>query len=110
MPLRTLLTCLTLSPPIFSDLADVQEADVDAGLGELVAQDVVHLVELEVAVADQRDVFFLQLDGGGRALEVEARADFLAGVFHGVFDLDQIGFKNGVERGHGARSLLRVLG
>ena len=37
-----------------------------------------------------------------RALEVEARADLLAGLVDGVAHLDEIGFENGVEAGHDA--------
>jgi hypothetical protein len=58
--------------------------------------------ELEVGVAKQRDVLVLELDGGGRALEVEARADFLGGVVHGVFHFNEVGFADGVKRGHGS--------
>ena len=83
----------------FFDLADVQKAHIDARFGQLVAQNVVNLLNLEIAIANQDDflVFFLQLDRSGRALEVKAGADFLGGVFYRVFDLDQVGFKNGIE-------------
>ena len=97
MPLRTLTTCLTLSPPIFCDVALVEEAHVHVALGQLVGQDVLDLRQLELGVAEQGDLLVLELDGGGGALEVEARADFLGGVFHGVLHLHHVRFADGIE-------------
>lgn len=90
----------------FFDLADVQEAHVNARLGQLVAQNVVDLVDLELTIANQGDVLVFQLDRGGGALEVKACADFLGGIFHGVFDLDHIGFEDSIKRRHERESLL----
>ena len=59
------------------------------------------LHELEFSVADHGDLLVLELDRSGRALEVEAGADFFGGVLDGVFDLGQVGFADGVERRHG---------
>jgi uncharacterized protein YjiS (DUF1127 family) len=70
---------------VAADLLDgalVEEAHVHIALGQLVAQDVFDLVELEFGIAEQRDFLVLELDGGRGALEVEAGADFLGGVFH----------------------------
>ena len=42
-----------------------------------------------------------RLDGRRRAFEIEAGSDFLGGVVDGVLDLDQVGFADGIKRGHG---------
>jgi hypothetical protein len=57
-----------------------------------------HLLQLEVGVARVRVIsFLLELDGGGRALEVEAGADLLGGVLHGVLHLHHVGLAHGIE-------------
>jgi hypothetical protein len=61
-------------------VAHVQEAHVHIALGELVAQDVLDLGELEVGVAKQGDFLVFQLNGGRGALEVKSGGDFLGGV------------------------------
>src|SRR5438105_1152525 len=65
-------------------VALVQETHIDAAFGELVGQDVLDLAELELRVAEQGDFLVLELERGGRALEIEARADLLRGVVHRV--------------------------
>ena len=81
---------------VAADLLDlrvpVEEAGVDVALAELGEQDVGDLLELEVAVAEERDLLVLQLDARRAALEVEARADFPGGLVDGVLDLDEVGF------------------
>ena len=82
-------------------LVHVEEAHIDIALGELVAQDVLDLLQLEFGIAEQRDFLVLDFDGGGCALEVEARADLLGGVFHGVLHFNKVGFTDGIKRRHG---------
>ena len=89
--------------------AQVEEAHVDAALAELGQQHVAHLADLEIAVGIERERALLalvgELDAGIGALEVEARADLLVALLDGVAQFDQIGFEDGVEAGHDARSL-----
>jgi len=59
------------------------------------------LLELELGITVHGDFLVLELDGGRSALEVKACANFLGGVVNGVFDFNEIGFANGIERGHG---------
>jgi hypothetical protein len=61
-------------------LLDVQEAHVHIALGQLVAQQVFHLLQLELGIAEHGDFLVLQLDGGRCAFEVKAGADLLGGV------------------------------
>src|SRR6185369_5963641 len=89
---------------VAADLLDlcgeVEKAHVDAALGELGEQDIGHLAELELVVCKERDNLLFQLDRRRRALEVEARADLLAGLVDGVLHLDEVGVDDGVEAGH----------
>src|SRR6185369_14751629 len=78
----------------------VEEARVDVALAELGDQDVEHLAELELVVGIEGDLLVLELDLRRRALEVEARADLLAGLVDGVLHLDQIRIEDGIEAGH----------
>jgi len=59
------------------------------------------LHELELGVADHGDFLVLELDGGGRALEIETRGDFLGGVLDCVLHLGKVGFADGIEGRHG---------
>ena len=54
---------------------------------------ILDLLELEFGIAEQGDFLVLELHGSGRALEIEARGDFLGGVVHGVLHFNKIGFK-----------------
>jgi hypothetical protein len=85
----------------FLHVAHVQKAHVHIALGQLVAQHVLYLRELKLGVADHGDFFVLDLDAGARAFKVKAGGDFLDGVFHSVFYINQIGFADGVKSGHG---------
>jgi|GEM_PF-3741373 len=66
-------------------------------LGELGAQDVFHLLELEVGIAQQGDFLVLEFNGSAGALEVKARADFLGGVVHRVAHFHHVGVAHRVE-------------
>ena len=82
-------------------VALIQKAHIDVALGELVAQDIFNLRQLEFRIANQGDVFFFQVDGRRRALEIKTRGNFLGGVFHSIFNLHKVGFTDGIKRRHG---------
>src|SRR6218665_2866491 len=82
-------------------LADVEKAHIDAALGQLVAQHVFDLGELEVGIVDERDLALLDRYAGRSAFEVETGGDFLGGVLDRVPDVNQVGFANSVKRWHG---------
>ncbi|MCY1555944.1 hypothetical protein D9M68_926500 [compost metagenome] len=84
--------------------AHVQKTRIDAAFGELAAQHVVDLLQLEVGIAVQDDFLVLELDRGARALEVEARADLARHLVHRVFHFHKVGFEYGVKRRHGEQS------
>ena len=81
----------------FLHRAFVQEAHIDIAFGQFVAQDFVNLIELEVCVPNQGDLFVFEFNRRGCAFEVKTGGDFLGRVVHGVFHLDQIGFTNGIK-------------
>ncbi|MCY1546497.1 hypothetical protein D9M68_824970 [compost metagenome] len=82
------------------DLAHIEETCVHAAFGQFAAQHVVNLLELEISVAVQDDFLVLELDGRARALEIKAGSDFARNLIDRIFHFDEIGFKNGVKRGH----------
>ena len=67
----------------------------------IAAQQILDLGELELGIAKECDLLVLELDGGGGALEVKARADFLGRVLHGILHFDEVGFTDGIKRRHG---------
>jgi hypothetical protein len=71
---------------------------------DLLANAKSQIVEIDTAAAEARiqagDVFVLDLDSGGCALEIKSGGDFLGCVLDRVFHFDQIGFADGVKRGH----------
>ena len=82
-------------------IAFVQKTDIHIALGQFVAQDVVNLRQLKIAVADQRDFLVLEFDGGRRAFEIKTGGDFLGRVLDAVFHFHHIGFTDSIKRGHG---------
>jgi hypothetical protein len=86
MPLRTLMSCLTLSPPIFSIFSSS-----------------------EIGIGEQGQFLFLLLDLGGAALEVEAGGDFLVRLLDGVLHFDHVCFADHVKRWHGGFLCLFIL-
>lgn len=101
IPLRTLTTCLTLSPPHLLHVSYIQETNVNVSLGQLVAQHIFNLGELKLRVTDHGDFFFLEFNRSRCSFEIKPGADFFGRVFYGILDFDQIGFTNGIEGGHG---------
>ena len=84
----------------FLDLAQVQKAHIHITLGHLVGQYVTHLAELEFRVGKRGQIALFLFDTGVAALEVETGSDFLVGLINGILDLNQIGFRDGIERWH----------
>ena len=56
--------------------------------------------ELEFGVRKQGEFGLLVLDARVRSLEIEARADLLAGLVDGIAHFDHVGFGDDVEGGH----------
>jgi hypothetical protein len=83
--------------PHFLHIAFVNEANVDLAFGEFGAQDVFNLGQLKIRISNEGDHFVFEFNGGCRALEVKPGADFFGGVFHCVFDFNEIGFANCIE-------------
>jgi hypothetical protein len=84
----------------FLDLAGVEEAHVHTAFGQLVAHHIHDLFELEVGVAVQDDFFVFELYSGAGAFEVKAGANFARCLVDGVAHFNQVGFENGIKRGH----------
>jgi len=59
---------------------------------------------LKVGIAEHRDLFVFEFDGGRRPFEVKAGADFFGGGVNGVAHFDHVGFANGIKRGHGRKN------
>src|SRR5690606_24309476 len=79
--------------------AELQAADVDAARGQALAQDVVHLLDLEVAGRAQGDGVSFQHEARVHALEVEAVVQFAVGPVHGVGQLVAVHLGDDVEGG-----------
>ena len=85
----------------FLDLvADFQALDIHAALGQLAVEDFLHLIHLELVVGVNSEHHLSLLDARIGTLEVEARADFLVGLFDRILDFSLFYFGNDVERGH----------
>ncbi len=82
-------------------LGRLQAADVDAAGNQARAQDVEHLLELEVAGRLLHDHEAVELEARVLALEVEAVAELAVGGVHGIGEFVFIDFRNDVEGGHG---------
>src|SRR5512139_3811555 len=80
--------------------ADVEALHVDAALGQLLRQDVVHLVELEFGVGVDRQHVVGLLDARVGALEVEARGDFLVDLVDRVAHFLLVDLGHDVKTGH----------
>src|SRR5674476_1304386 len=97
MPLRTLMTRLTLSPPIFCTSPMSRKRTSTPRLVSLLRRIIFDLGHLKFSVADQGDFFILDFNRCGRVLEIKTRGDFLGGVVNSVFDFDQVGFANRIK-------------
>ncbi|CAM2144922.1 hypothetical protein PT2222_160205 [Paraburkholderia tropica] len=84
----------------FLDLAVVEKTHVHIALGQFRQQHVLDLAELEIVVGERGQLAFLLLDARIRALEVEARGDFLVGLLDRVLHFDHVGFADDVKRWH----------
>ena len=87
-------------------LAFLQAAHVDATRDQARAEDVGHLLELEIAGRGLADDVVVQREFRVHALEVEAGGEFTAGLVHRVGQFVGVDFGNDIERGHGCNKRL----
>ena len=79
------------------DLAEVEEAHIDAAFGHLARQHIAQLAELEIAVGIGGEFTFFLFDPRVGTFEIEPRGDFLVGLVERVAQFDHVGFRDDVE-------------
>src|SRR5690606_9365813 len=98
---RDLLPC---AGDVGVDVAELQAARVDLPRDQAGAQDVGHLLQLELARRGLRDHRVLALEPRFHALEVEAGGQLAGGLVDGVDQLVRVDFGDDIEGGHGRDS------
>src|SRR5690606_10704328 len=85
-------------------VAELEAAGIDLPRRQACAQDVGHLLQLEVARRALGDHRVLALEGGIHALEIEASGQLAVGLVDGIGQLVGVDFRDDVEGRHGAFS------